>query len=238
MFIFSKIVNHFLLPPGIFIILLFLAAFLAKRFKAIFFISALIFWFISTRFGANLLVAPLEDIQSCGNFKPSAVVVLGGGANKDAIYKAYNDAFKREIYAINLAKDKNLPIVFCGGGLDNFSEAQAFLQDLNKTYKNYNLKVFVEDKSLNTMQNAKNCAQLFKENNLTKDIFLVTSAYHIKRAKNQFEQEGFNVIAKPIGFFAQSVSNIYSYLPTVRYLEISVKALHEYLGHIYYMIKN
>jgi len=237
MFIFSKIVNHFLLPPGIFIILLFLAAFLAKRFKALFLISALIFWFISTRFGANLLVAPLEDIQSCGNFKPSAVVVLGGGANKDAIYKAYNDAFKREIYAINLANDKNLPIVFCGGGLDNFSEAQAFLQDLNKTYKNYNLKVFVEDKSLNTMQNAKNCAKLFKENNLTKNIFLATSAYHIKRAKFIFEKEGFSVIVKPISFYFQEVNKFYDFFPNIRYLSISAKAIHEYVGLLYYLIK-
>jgi uncharacterized SAM-binding protein YcdF (DUF218 family) len=238
MFVISKLFNYFFLPPGIFIVLLFLAAFLVKRFKTLFFISALIFWFISTRLGANLLIMPLENIQSCGNFKPSAVVILGGGVNKDSFYKAFSDAFKREIYAINIAKEKNLPIVFCGGGMEGLSEAKAFLSDLNKTYPKFNNKIYLEEKSLNTEQNAKNCAKLFKDNNLTKNIFLVTSAYHIKRAKLYFEKEGFKTILKPIGFSMQKVSKIYDFLPNINSLEVSVKALHEYVGLLYFILKN
>jgi len=41
MYVISKLFNYIMLPPGIFIIILFLASFYAKKFKKLFLLSAL-----------------------------------------------------------------------------------------------------------------------------------------------------------------------------------------------------
>jgi len=230
MYIVSKLFTFLLLPPGIFIILLLLAAIFSRKFKLTLFISAIIFYLLSTKMGANFLLEPLESISSKGVKNINAVVILGGGSNSNAIYKAYDDAFKREVYAIKLAKQTSLPLIFSGGGLEK-NEAKNFLSDYKKIFNDYNLTIYLEPNSLNTAQNAKFTSKLFSDKNLTKNIYLVTSAYHMKRAQDLFEKEGFKVEPKPIGFLAEVENDsFWELFPRMRYLGNSYKALHEYCG--------
>ena len=233
MYVISKLFTYLFLPPGIFIIILLIAGFLAKKLKWLFFISALFLYLISTKFIANLLLYPLEHNFKKDNITPKAVVVLGGGVNPIDKLKAMPDAFKREVYGLLLAKKYNLPFIFSGGGI-KIKEANFIKDDVNlfKKICNCNVKTYYENKSLNTYQNAKFTAKLFKKLNLKKEIFLVTSAYHLKRAIILFKKFNFKIIPKPIGFF---------YDPHYKYLDIfpnegnfhkSYKAIHEYFGLI------
>jgi len=233
MFIISKLFTYLFLPPGIFILILLFAGFMAKRFKWLFFLSALFLYLISTKFVANLLLYPLENNLRKDNITPKAVVVLGGGVNPIDKLKAMPDAFKREVYGLLLAKKYNLPFIFTGGG-NKIKEANYIKDDINlfKTICSCNVKDYYENRSLTTYENAKYTAELFKKLHLKKEIFLVTSAYHMKRAIINFKKFNFKIIPKPVGFLYKPYYKFLDIFPQEKEFHKSYKAIHEYFGLI------
>jgi len=232
MYVISKLFTYIFLPPGIFIIILFLSAFFAKRAKFIILLSAVLLWAISTKFIANLLLYPLEHTKYKDNIQPNAVVILGGGTNSKDPLKANPDAFKREIYGLILAKKNNLPFIFTGGGIGKTKEAKNVKKDIKLITStcNCNIKAYFENRSLDTYENAKFTAKLFKKLHLNKKIYLVTSAYHMKRAIMLFKYFGFKIIPKPVGFFYNPEYTIWDIFPQMGNFYHSYKAIHEYFG--------
>jgi uncharacterized SAM-binding protein YcdF (DUF218 family) len=230
-FVISKLFTYLCLPPGIFIIILILAGIFAKKLKWLFYISALTLYLLSNKFIANLLLYPLEHNYYKDKTIPKAVVVLGGEVNPKDKLKAYPDAFKREIYGLLLAKKYNLPFIYTGGGL-KIKEADFVKKDVELIKKicNCNIKDYYERNSLDTYENAKYTAKLFKKLHLKKEIFLVTSAYHMKRAIKLFKHFGFKVIPKPVGFFYKPYYTIWDIFPSEGNFHKSYKAIHEYFG--------
>lgn len=232
MYILSKLFTYIFLPPSIFIWILLLAGFMVKKFKWLFFISAILFYLISIRPIANLLLSPLENIKTT-NQKANLIVVLSGGSNPNDILKSSPDAFKRLSYGIILAKQNNLPLLFTGGGLKKPTEADNAKKDIElfeKTF-NFKLKTYYENKALDTVGNAKYTLKLIKQKHLSKKIYLVTSAYHMKRSLMIFKHFGFIAIPKPVGFLVNKKDyNFYDFLPNMESLNDSYKAIHEYFG--------
>ena len=230
MYVISKLFTYIILPPGIFIIILFLASFYAKKFKKLFLLSALLLWALSTKFISNLLIYPLENDFLKDNANPKAVVVLGGGTNSNDILKASSNAFKREVYGILLAKKYNLPFVFSGG--EKINEVGNIKKDIELITKTCNCSIttYYEINSLNTYQNAKFTSILFEKINIKKEIFLVTDAYHMKRSMKLFKHFGFKTIPKPVGFYYNLNYTYFDILPNAGSFNISYKALHEYFG--------
>jgi uncharacterized SAM-binding protein YcdF (DUF218 family) len=231
MYIISKLFTYIFLPPGIFVIILFLAGFYSKKLKSLFFSSALLLWALSSDYVSDALLYPLEYNYTEDNTIPKAVVVLGGGANPNDILKTSPEAFKREIYAVILSKKHNLPFIFSGGGL-NIPEAECVKKDLDLLKKNFNLniKTYFENRSLNTYQNAKYTSELFTKLKIPKKIYLVTSAYHMKRSLILFKKFGFETVPEPVGYYYKGRYNVWSIFPKMGNLYRSYKALHEYFG--------
>ena len=249
-YIISKLFTFLILPPGIFILVLFFAAFYAKKFKAVFLFFALCFYLLSNTFVANFLLKPLEQSYN----KPlkiqknvNAVIVLGGGnIIGSANLPLTNDAYKRAIFGIMIGKSQNLPVLFSGGGLSKkHRESDAFLtcaKELEKPFgidikisKNLDTKRFsllVESKSLDTFQNAKFTKEKFRKKGIDKPvIYLVTSAYHMKRAVMLYRHFGFKVIPSATDFkISHRDSNIWDYFPKMNAFRKSFVALHEYFG--------
>ena len=232
-YIISKLFTYIFLPPGIFILILIFAGIFAKKFKWLFFISALFLYLLSNKFIANLLLYPLENIHYKDNITPKAVVVLGGGVNPKDKLKASTDAFKREIYGLLLAKKYNLPFIFTGGGI-KIKEADYIKDDINLITKicNCKIKAYFEKNSLDTYENAKFTSKLFEKLHLKKEIFLVTSAYHMKRSIALFKYFKFKIIPKPVGFFYKPYYNFWDIFPNEGAFHKSYKAIHEYFGLI------
>ena len=74
---------------------------------------------------------------------------------------------------------------------------------------------------------------------IQKKIILVTSAYHMKRAKNIFESEGIIVQPYPVDFkssksFLTSLRNPLKWMPNSSNLHKSSKAIREIIGRIIY----
>ena len=92
----------------------------------------------------------------------------------------------------------------------------------------------------NTLQEAKAIKKLLNDSNLIqKRVILVTSAFHMKRAKKVFESEGIRVQPYPVDFktnqnFISSLSNPLFWVPSSRYLNKSSQAIREIIGRIIY----
>ena len=70
-------------------------------------------------------------------------------------------------------------------------------------------------------------------------IILVTSAYHMKRAKKIFEREGISVLPYPVDFKSNkslktSLRNPLKWIPTASHLNSSSIAIREIFGRIIY----
>lgn len=90
----------------------------------------------------------------------------------------------------------------------------------------------VEDKSLDTYQNAEFSKVAFEKAGLKEPtIYLVTSAYHMKRSIRLYEHFGFKVIPAATNFkINHRAKDMWDYLPNAHSLYKSYIALHEYVG--------
>jgi len=248
-YIASKLFTYLALPPGIFIILFFFSSFYAKKFRLFFLFVACIFYTLSNAYVADLLLSRLEHpykkVKSVTNI--DAVIVLGGGMVEGSPYiPLANGAYKRAVLGLMLAKSKNIPLLFSGGGLAKYTEADAFKDSLNElktslhvSLPNTSLKtdkktfgILVEQRSLDTFENAKFSKKLFKDANIqTPTIYLVTSAFHMRRAVKLYEHFGFKVIPFATDFrISDKEKNFWSYFPSMTAFQNSYLALHEYIG--------
>ena len=92
----------------------------------------------------------------------------------------------------------------------------------------------------NTLQEAKAVKKiLYNElNSSQKKIILVTSAFHMKRAKKVFEKEGISILPYPVDFhsksFSSSLRNPLKWIPSSSSLNRSSSAIREIIGRIIY----
>lgn len=250
-FIASQVFNYLFLSPLIFILLFFISSLFVRRVRWLFVSFVALFYFLSTELSVKLLLRPLENEYrkaSVLNFKPDAVIVLGGGANADVPdSKLDSISYKRFVEALALAKKHDLPLIFAGGGFaqrDGITEAEAAKESANRLADSFGFArpstvtlnggfgVVYDDKSENTLQNAKNSMELMRQNGIEKPrIVLVTSAFHMKRAKIVFEKSGFGVIPYAVDFKTKpSGISYFTFLPTFKNIENSLCAIHEYIG--------
>ncbi len=73
----------------------------------------------------------------------------------------------------------------------------------------------------------------------SKKIILVTSAYHMFRAKRLFEKQGFKVIPYKVDYKSERNKEItiIDFLPNSNYLKNTETGLREIIGRILYKIK-
>ena len=93
----------------------------------------------------------------------------------------------------------------------------------------------------NTLQEAKAIKKLLNDEIplIQKRIILVTSAFHMKRAKKVFESEGLSVQPYPVDFgsnksFFSSLRNPLKWMPSSSHLNRSSSAIREFIGRFIY----
>lgn len=200
-----------ILPPGIFFVLFLLLAiycwkYTKKYVAIIILILTMSLYLLSTSWMSQKLVSNLENEYNPPVFPTGdAIIMLGGGATLDTPDVSGTGELRsipanRLLTAVRLQKLLNVPILVSGGQVyeDSGKEAviaKRVLLDLGVPES----KILVEDKSLNTKQNARFSAQILRDHELYEPI-LVTSAFHMKRAVFNFEQEGVTVTAYPADY--------------------------------------
>ncbi len=239
------------MPPGIFVFILLLLAWRLWRIKpqrpraaAALFIFAAGLYSVST----SVVVVPLAR-QLENQFKPlpwagskpnlatvsgQAIVVLAGGLRLDAPEYAQQAepswrSLERLRYGAQLARELKLPLLLSGGQLPGTTASEA--SAMNRVLlQDFGIQAnWVEDRSLDTADNARLSAALLKQNKISK-VYLVTHAMHMPRAVKLFEREGTQVIAAPMGFLGTSHSGVEQFVPQVALLQRFYDTLHEWIG--------
>jgi len=169
---------------------------------------------------------------------PEAIVVLGAGRYSEAPEYGLKDTVSRLglvrlRYAAELQRASDLPILVSGGapGGETVSEAELMRDVLVKEFR-VNVK-WIENKSRNTSENARYSAEQLGN---TRHIYLVTHAWHMRRAAREFERAGIRVTPAPTGFHTLSpkARALSAYLPSSEGLNSTRIAIHERLGYFWY----
>lgn len=245
LFIIKKIVTPFLLFPGFFIVILLITGgcFLSKKHNkaaVINFIIGLSMWFVSISPVSDTILHGLEsEFNIPQNPQGDVIILLGGGVYEgvpdySGTGSPSEDMLGRMVTAVRLQNILKVPVIVSGGSVfgHNIPEApvvRRFLIDLGIPAD----KVIIEDKSRDTIENAKYTFEICKKNNYNNPI-LVTSAYHMKRGVMSFEKAGMKVTPFPAGFktWQDKEYGWADYLPGS--LNNSSIALREYLGLLAY----
>ncbi len=238
-----------ILPPGIFILLL---AFLGVRLmrnrnRVNGFVALLlsgVLWALSATPVPDRLMADLEKgLTIPADPKDGAIVLLGGGVASGApdasgIGAPSGEMMPRLVTAARLQKRTGLPLIVSGGTpfKDGAPEApiiRRFLVDLGVPAG----RIAVEEKSRDTRENAAFTRTLMERSSIRKAI-LVTSAFHMRRARYLFEYEGIEVLPYPSSFrsWPGKVYGWQEYLPTASGLNATAMALKEYMGYGWYRL--
>ena len=175
------------------------------------------------------------------------VVLSGGGIKLPPINKKiieWNDP-DRFFAGIDLYKaNKSNRLIFTGGinplikGLP--PEGDIYIKEaLSKGIPKKDL--FTTIPVSNTLQEAKAIKKLLNDEipATQKKVILVTSAFHMNRAKRIFEREGISVLPYPVDFksnkiFSPSLSNPLMWIPNSSSLANSTSAIREIIGRIIY----
>ncbi|WP_445621275.1 YdcF family protein [Kushneria sp. Sum13] len=239
------LLKMYLLPPGIIIVALLFALVVVwywrRRWgRRLGIAVVLVFWALSTSRVATLLMDPLETsvpIATQTQWKQAqAIVILSGGR----LFGQYqlNDfddvtpmAMQRLADGARIKRETDLPVLIAGGGGRRGTRhpPEADLMAF-RFESSFGLPTrWREVQSHNTEQNALYSARILREQNID-TVILVTSAWHMPRAKRAFENEGLTVLAAPTGFTARAGFGPRSFSPDMTALSNSYWALHEYIG--------
>lgn len=247
MFILKKIVTPLLLPPGIFVVLLIISGiyFLFKRqWKAclISLLTGISMLALSMTPVSDAMLRGLEYSYTIPKNPVGDVIILPGGGVYDKVPdlsgkgSPSEDMSGRLITAVRLQKKLGVPIIVSGGAVYKERAAEApivrrFLIDLGVPSD----KVILEDKSRDTIENARFTQAICKKAGYKKPI-LITSAYHMKRAVISFENAGMDVLPFPANYktWENRKYILEDYLPGG--LENAHTAIREYLGLLFYRI--
>jgi uncharacterized SAM-binding protein YcdF (DUF218 family) len=168
------------------------------------------------------------------------IVVLGGGS-KDI--NALKNTFLTEIttvrilHAVEVYNKNGAKYFVCSGkGTGKISEAVVMARLAEKLGVPKE-KIRIEDKSMNTWQNAAELNKMFANKNIS--IGLVTSAFHLKRAEKEFKKYFNNVVPLPANYhYASAAENIIvKYAPQTQSLFNTSLALKEIVGQLWYSMK-
>ena len=241
-----KISPLFVMPLMIYLIIIILGT--KKENKNIIYISSFIFYIVSTPIFSNLIMKKVEGeyyYRSINEIEQvDAIVILSGMMRINEFEDDYIvewgdiDRFFKGIRLYDLNKS-NL-IIFTGGN-NPYNKTKI---SEGKVLENFAIKYGVKKEDivitkdvLNTSDEARAVHDLIGNK---KTIILVTSAFHMKRAKSLFERQKINVIPYKVDYKTPPSLefNFIDFLPSSQGLRKTEIAFREIIGRLYYSIFN
>ncbi len=188
-----------------------------------------LYYFFSITPGSDLLVGSLESgylpLPVSEMNEAEKVVVLTGGRKADVLRSS-------EVIRISNLRDHEIDLIVSGTETidrdrEEASGVEFFFISRGIPAEN----IYIEDISRNTRENAQRVITKIGE----EPFFLVTSAYHMRRATREFEKLGGNPIPAPTDFRERGAPyRLLDYIPDSGNMRKSDLALHEYFGLLYY----
>lgn len=248
-FILSKTISV-LLMPIFWVLALFVWAFWTKnpkRKRRLFRLTFLLLILLSNTFIINALllwweVKPMAYQDLKGDYEVG--IVLTGISNtsklpKDRIY--LDLGADRIVHALQLYRlGKIKKILITGGNVDIFgntkkSEASNLAELLHLANVPTN-DIIIEEKAKNTKENALFSQAILEKSFPNKKYLLITSAFHMNRAKGCFQKVGLQVDTFSAGVhtYDWQYAGFHSFIPSEKSFYLWHIFIHEVLGYVVY----
>jgi uncharacterized SAM-binding protein YcdF (DUF218 family) len=237
MFFLKKLVSYFILPPGLFVILLLLIALVSGKnrlVRRLALASALGLYLISTEPVKDALIYPLEfEHPRADPETAQAIVVLGGGVYNSGYLKS--SSYKRLITGFLLHRDTGLPIILSGGAAINAIPEARIMKKLLEEFGVEDGNIYADLQSRDTRENALRVREICDRIGCRR-VLIVTSAFHMGRALESFRKVGLEPLPYPTDFRFEGRYNLYSLFPKIGALYDSSVAIREHIGRVFYRI--
>ncbi len=194
---------------------------------------------------ANLLWHQLEveaELLPPQKGSYQAVVILGGAIDvlgSTEAESSWNDNQERLWQSLDIVKRSDTAVVIVSGASGAYwlpSEAQLMARVLRRAGIAED-RIVLEERALNTEQNAQFVGALLRERRFSQ-VLIVTSAYHIPRAKDCFARAGVVADYAAVDFRMRRPWGEAALLPRAKYFARSTEALREFFGRAVYAVKH
>ncbi|MFO1025811.1 MAG: YdcF family protein [Acetobacteraceae bacterium] len=190
----------------------------------------------------TMLVALEQDLPTTpppGN-PPGAIIVLGGEMIRthDMPLGARPGPLTLERLATGaaLARRTGLPLLVTGGLAHPTQPAVGAVMAASLKDDFGTPARWVEDKSVDTWENARLSAKILHEAGI-RSVYVVTSAWHMRRALQAFGDTGLAVTAAPTPIDASLAPLATDLMPRVTSWLTAYYALHEWVGYAWYRVR-
>jgi uncharacterized SAM-binding protein YcdF (DUF218 family) len=197
-------------------------------------LPAVAFWLMG-----RLEPPPLADPRAVGDAR--AIVVLGGGVARGAPDWGGDTVglftLQRVRYGARIARATGLPVLVTGAApVEGRPGEAAMMRDV--LTQEYGVPVrWFDERARTTAGNAREAAALLRRDGVQR-VVLVTSAFHMPRARRAFEQAGLGVVAAPTGYLgdAGGAFEATHLVPGGDALRLSYVALREMAARVMYRV--
>lgn len=248
MYLISKILAFAISPFNIAVFLFVMALFI-RKYRRKFLITGFVVLFVfSNPLLFRLTIGWWEGVpEPLPRNSPdcASVVVLGGmSAQHEASGRIrFFQSSDRLMQTLLLKGQNKVERVIVAGGnasivLDKRPEA-AYLKEFLISLGMDTHQIMMDTLSRNTFENALYTRQLFEERDLSRQITLVTSAWHMPRARRCFEKQGFKVYGVGADFMhpMNKLTPGEVWIPSAGTLAGWELLLKEWVGIVYYRIR-
>jgi len=194
---------------------------------------------VATRLSALVQTSPPLSDAALQGASTAVIVVLSGGMRIHS--PEYGAATVDDVtlarlrYAAYLHRSSGLPILVSGGRPPGADTTLARVMQ-NSMRDDFGIAdVLIEDRSLNTSENARFSAEILAPRSLH-TVILVTHASHMTRAAAAFSEAGLKVVAAPTIFVDEALPGPGRYLPRLSGLAESHAAIYEIVGRMWYAL--
>jgi uncharacterized SAM-binding protein YcdF (DUF218 family) len=189
----------------------------------------------------GLLEAGLPIAGADAGPTPQAIVILSADDQRVRVggaigWRVGRLTLEREAAGASLARRTHLPILVSGGVIAPGAPSLAAMMGVSLDQDFATPVRWREDQSLDTWQNAARTAALLRPQGVSR-VYLVTHAWHMRRAMVAFRHAGLDVIPAPVQIDALPGFALSALMPSARAWEQSYYAMHELIGWAWYAIR-
>jgi uncharacterized SAM-binding protein YcdF (DUF218 family) len=243
--ILRTIVNHFLFPPGINLLLLFAGLVLLRRApragRAFLWTGCITLWLLAMPVVSSALMRATGTFAAyTGGDRSARAIVILAAERRDGPDYAGGGVGPRTLERLQMgahwARATGLPVLV-SGGREEASDPDSMARRMDRAMRGeFGLTVrWLEEGSRNTWENAQRSADILRAAGIAR-IVLVTHYVHMQRAVADFTAAGIEVVPAPTGLPSFSLESLSpgtaaaAVWPKARCLEDSALALHELYG--------
>ena len=244
---FKEVAIALLVPPTSLLFLALLGLLVTWRYRRagllLTWIGVLGLLLLSTPAVGGMLLAALEQdlpLTPRDGQPPQAIVILGGdilrGGSRTPILHLGPLSLERVLAGAELGRRTGLPILVTGGKL-HASDPPIGALMADSLEHDFQVPVkWVERASADTWQNAHLSAPILRADGV-RSVYVVTEAWHMRRAIVAFRGTGITVTAAPTHFDRMPTPMLADFVPSANAWRASYFAMHEWIGLGWYSLR-